>query len=124
MLEKYVVLSVDHFQTGQGGTISVDDIDTLEVRDEDNKPLTLVPRTELLPSEAGMLSAIEAAIRQSAGRIGAATRFFIFDAGSVRACEKVKSRFHSLAKPTFGKHHFLVVHSNWLSERNSGPVWV
>jgi hypothetical protein len=82
------VLSVDHFHTGQGGTISVDDIDTLEVRDEDNKPLTLVPRTDLLPSEVGMLSAIEAAIRQSSGRIGAGTRFFIFDAGSVHACEQ------------------------------------
>ena len=88
MYDKYVVISVVHFHTGQGGAISLDDIDTLEAQNDDDKPLTLVPRTELLPSEVGMLSAIEAALRQSTGRIGNGTRFFIFDADGVRACEK------------------------------------
>jgi hypothetical protein len=89
MLEKYVVISVVHFHSGEGGAMSVDDIDTLlEVRDEDDKPLTVVSRTELLPTEVGMISAIEASFRQSIGRIGEGTKFFIFDAGMVRACEK------------------------------------
>jgi len=88
MLEKDIVISVVHYHTGEGGAISVDNIDTLEVRDDDDKPLTLVSRTELLPTEVGMISTIEASFRQSIGRIGDGTRFFIFDAGMVRACEK------------------------------------
>ena len=88
MLQKYIVISVVHFHTGQGGAISVDDIDTLEARDSNDKPLTLVPRTELLPSEVGMISGIEASFRQSTGRIGDGTKFFIFDAKAIHACEK------------------------------------
>jgi hypothetical protein len=88
MLEKYILISVVHFHTGQGGAISADEIDALEPRTDDNKALTLVPRTELLPSEVGMLSAVEASFRQSIGRIGDGTRFFIFDVGTVRACER------------------------------------
>src|SRR5438874_10345454 len=88
VLEKYILISVVHFHTGQGGAISVDDIDALEAQADDNTPLTLVPRTELLPSEVGVLSAIEASFRQSAGRIGDGTRFFFFDAGAVSAREK------------------------------------
>ena len=76
------------FSYWTGGAISLDDIDTLEAQNDDDKPLTLVPRTELLPSEVGMLSAIEAALRQSTGRIGNGTRLFIFNADGVRACEK------------------------------------
>jgi len=90
MLEKYVVISIVHFHTGQGGAISTDDIETLEVRNEDDKALTLVPRTELLPTEIGMITTLQAGFRQSSGRIGDGTKFFIFDAGSVRACEKGK----------------------------------
>jgi len=90
MLEKYVVISIVHFHTSQGGSISIDDIETLEVRNEDDKPLALVPRTELLPTEVGMITTVEAGFRQSSGRIGDGTKFFIFDAGTVRACEKGK----------------------------------
>jgi hypothetical protein len=88
MLEKYVVISVVHFHTGQGGAVSVDEIDTLEALDYDDKPLTLVPKTELLPSEVGMISGVEASFRQSIGRIGDGTKFFIFDAKAIHACEK------------------------------------
>ena len=88
MIEKYVVISVVHFHTGQAGAISIEDIDTLEARDDHDEPLTLVPRAELLPSEVGMISGVEASFRQSTGRMGDGTRFFIFDAGTVRACEK------------------------------------
>jgi hypothetical protein len=88
MLEKYILISVAHYHSAQGGAISTDEIDALEARADDDKQLTLVTRTELLPSELGILSAIEASFRQSIGRIGEGTRFFIFDAGTVRACEK------------------------------------
>jgi hypothetical protein len=37
-----------------------------------------------------MITTVEASFRQSSGRLGDGTRFFIFDAGTVRACEKGK----------------------------------
>jgi hypothetical protein len=89
ILEKYIVVSVVHFHINQpGATMSFDDIDTLEALDGGNKPLAIVPRNELPPAAIGVLSALEAALRQSLGRTGAGTKFFTFDAGTVRACEK------------------------------------
>jgi hypothetical protein len=89
ILEKYIVVSVVHFHINQpGATISFDDIDTLEALDGGNKPLAIVPRNELPPAAIGVLSALEAALRQSLGRTGAGMKFFTFDAGTVRACEK------------------------------------
>jgi hypothetical protein len=88
ILEKYIVVSVVHFHVNQGGTMSFDKIGTLEARDGDDKPLTLVARDKLFPAAIGALSSFEAAFRQSIGRLGDATEFFTFDAGTVRACEK------------------------------------
>jgi hypothetical protein len=89
ILEKYIVVSVVHFHINQpGGTMSFDDIDTLEVRDGGNEPLTLVPRDKLSPVAIGVLAGFEAAFRQSLGRLGDGMKFFTFDAGAVRACEK------------------------------------
>ena len=89
ILEKYIVVSVNHFHVNQpGATISFDDIVTLEALDGGNKPLAIVPRNELPPAAIGVLSTLEAAFRQSLGRLGEGTKFFTFDAGAVRACEK------------------------------------
>lgn len=88
ILEKYIVISVVHFHVERGGTMSFDKIDTLEARDGDDKPLTLVSRDQLSPAAIGVLSTFEAAFRQSLGRVGDATEYFTFDAGSVHACEK------------------------------------
>jgi hypothetical protein len=87
--EKYIVVSVVYFHINQpGGTMSFEDIETLEVRDGGGKPLALVPRNELQPTVIGVLAAFEAAFRQSLGRLGDGIKFFTFDAGAVRACEK------------------------------------
>jgi hypothetical protein len=88
ILEKYVLISVAHAHVKQPqGSISFDVIDSLEVRDSKDKLLTLVPRKELPPVAVGVLSTIEASFRQSLGRAGDGTQFFIFDAGAVRACD-------------------------------------
>jgi hypothetical protein len=68
--------------------MSFDDTDTLEALDGGNKPLAIVPRNELPPAAIGNLSAFEASFRQSLGPLGAGVKFFTFDAGTVRACEK------------------------------------
>lgn len=86
--EKYVVISAVHWHAGPGGTPAFDDIGTLEVRDANGKPLVPVARNTLPPTTIGLLSTIEAGLRQSVGPIGERTKFFIFDAGTVRACEK------------------------------------
>jgi hypothetical protein len=88
LLEKYVVISVVHFHISQTATFSFDDVGALEARDSSGKPLTLVPRNELPPMFIGFLSTLEAGFRQSLGRLGDGTKFFVFDAGTVRACEK------------------------------------
>ncbi len=87
-LDKYMVISVVHFHVNQGATLSFDDIKTLEANDGGGQPLRLVPRDELPPAFIGFLSTLEAGFRQSLGRLGDGTKFFVFDAGPVRACEK------------------------------------
>ncbi len=90
VLEKFIVISVVHFHVQPPtGTMSFDDIETLEARDSSEMPLTFISRNALPPAAAGVLAAFEASFRQSLGRLGDGTKFFIFDAGMVRACEKV-----------------------------------
>jgi hypothetical protein len=89
ILEKYIVVSVVHFHINPvGGTLSFDNVETLEARDAADKPLTLIQRDALPPAAIGILSGFEASFRQSLGRLGDGTKFFTFDAGTVRACEK------------------------------------
>jgi hypothetical protein len=87
ILEKYVVVSVVHFHNPPF-TMSFDDIDTLEARDDSGQPLVLVPRSQLPPMAIGILAGMEAASREGLGRLGVGTKFFVFDAGTVRACQK------------------------------------
>jgi hypothetical protein len=83
------VVSVVHFHINPpGGTISFDDIDTLEARDGSGQPLVLVARSQLPPAVIGILAGVEAGARQSLGRLGDGNKIFTFDAGTVRACEK------------------------------------
>jgi hypothetical protein len=89
LLRKYIVISVVHFHVNlPGGTMSTEDVDILEARDSSDMPLTSVPRNALPPAAIATLSGFEASFRQSLGRLGEGTKFFIFDAGTVRACEK------------------------------------
>jgi hypothetical protein len=87
ILEKYVVISIVHFHVTQGATLSFDDVKTLEANDGSGKPLAPVSRNELPPTFIGFLSTLEAGFRQSLGRLGDGMKFFVFDAGTIRACE-------------------------------------
>jgi hypothetical protein len=91
LLQKYIVISVVHFHINlPGGAMSTEDVDTLEARDSSNSNMVLtpVPRNALPPTAIATLTGFEASFRQSLGRLGEGTKFFIFDAGTVRACEK------------------------------------
>jgi hypothetical protein len=88
LLHRYILISVVHFHVNPPvGTMTTDDIDTLEVRDSSGMPLTAIPRNALPPGAIATLTGFEASFRQSLGRLGEGTKFFIFDAGAVRACE-------------------------------------
>jgi hypothetical protein len=91
ILEKYVLISVGHARRNlnqPASGISFDDIKTLEVLDESGRALTPVPRDALPPATIGLLTNFEAGYRQGLGPRGNGMRFFLFDAGAVRACEK------------------------------------
>jgi len=88
VLERYVVILAFHGKFQSSGEASFDDIDTLEARDQSDKPLKFVSSDTLTPAAAGALTAMEAVIRQSLGAMGKAMKTFVFDAGAVRSCEK------------------------------------
>lgn len=90
LLEQYVVISVVHAHYQPNGTASFDNVSTLEARGADGKLLTLIPKDALPPAAASLITYWETQARQSQGQVGSGTRFFVFDAGTVRACEKGK----------------------------------
>jgi hypothetical protein len=91
IFEKYVVISVthSHINLREPATgLHFDNIDALEVRDESGNALTPVEQDTLPPINIGPLATFEAGYRQGLGPRGKGTKFFLFDAGAVRACEK------------------------------------
>ena len=89
--EKYVVIGVVHSHTNfnqPAAGIAFDDIKTLEVRDESGNLLTPVSENELPVASREGLAGYEAGYRRGFGPRGSGIRFFLFDAGTIRACEK------------------------------------
>jgi hypothetical protein len=73
MLDQYVVMTVVHACFNRtNGSVSFDEINTLEARDISDHPLVTV----------------ESIFRQSLGAMGNGMRTFLFEAGSVRSCEQ------------------------------------
>lgn len=91
LFEKYVVIAVVHSHTNvnqPAAGITFDDIKTLEIRSESGTLLTPVSESELSPASIGLLAGYEAAYRRGFGPRGNGMKFFLFDAGTIRACEK------------------------------------
>jgi hypothetical protein len=91
IFEKYVLISVthSHINLREPATgLHFDNIDILEVRDEGGNALIPVEQDALPPASIGTLATFEAGYRQGLGPRGKGTKFFLFDAGDVRACEK------------------------------------
>jgi hypothetical protein len=91
LFEKYVLISVTHsrinFNQPAAG-LTFDDIKTLEARDQTGTTLSPVSRDALPPASIELLMGFEAGYRRGLGPRGTGTRFFLFDAGMVHACEK------------------------------------
>jgi hypothetical protein len=91
LLERYFLISVTHSHLNLGepaAGLRFDNIDTLEVRDESGNALSPLEQDTLPPADIGLLSTFEAGYRNGQGPRGKGTKFFVFDAGAVRACEK------------------------------------
>jgi hypothetical protein len=89
MLQKYVVIMAVHGHLDKAsGSLSFDDIDTLEARDQAGKPLDLLARNVMPPAPTAVLAAIETMFRQSLGAMGKGMKMFVFDAGDVDSCKK------------------------------------
>ena len=88
-LEKYVVIMVVHGRLDKAsGTLSFEDIGSLEARDQAGKALNLLARSDMPPAPSAMLTAVETMFRQSLGAMGKGARMFVFDAGDVDSCKK------------------------------------
>jgi hypothetical protein len=91
MLQKYVVLVAVRGRLDKTtGTVSFDDVASLEARDQSGKPLTPVARDDLPPTNAGMLVALEGVFRQSIGAMGKGMKMFVFEGAGVDSCKKGK----------------------------------
>jgi hypothetical protein len=91
VLERYVLISVTHSHLNvrePADGLRFDNIDRLEVRDESGNALSPLEQDTLPPADIGLLSTFEAGYRNGLGPRGKGTKFFVFDAGPVRACEK------------------------------------
>jgi hypothetical protein len=89
MLQKYVVVMTVHGRLDKAsGTLSFDDIDTLEARDQTGKPLNLLARSVMPPAPVAVLTAVETMFRQSLGAMGKGMKMFIVEAGDVDSCKK------------------------------------
>ena len=89
--EKYVVIAVVHSHTDfnqPAAGITFDDVKILEARDESGNLLTPVPERELPVASLELLAGYEAGYRRGFGPRGNGMKFFLFDAGTIRACEK------------------------------------
>jgi hypothetical protein len=88
-LQKYVVLLAVHGQLDKmTGSISFEDVNTLEAKDQTGKLLTAAPRNDLPPTTTAILAAAETLFRQSLGAMGKGMKMFVFDAGAVDSCKK------------------------------------
>lgn len=87
MLEKYVVLMVLHGRIDkQTGSMSFEEIENLEPRDQNGKPLAAVERGVLPPTNVAMLAMLETAFRQSLGPAGKGMKLFVFEGNGVSSC--------------------------------------
>jgi hypothetical protein len=88
-LQKYTVILALHARIeNPTGTATFEEINTLQARDANGKPLILLAREDLPPTTVGLLTTLEAFFRQSLGAMGKGLKTFVFNAGNVDACKE------------------------------------
>jgi hypothetical protein len=89
MLQKYVVIVVAHGRLQSAtGSVSFENVDTLQAINQSGKPLTPVARDSLPPTNIAMVSALESFLRQTLGSMGSGMKMFVFEAGDIGSCNR------------------------------------
>ena len=89
LLDEYIFLAAAHGHLDRAtGTISFENIDTLEARDAAGKPLASVERSSMAPTTVGAVAIIERLFQQAFGAMGRGMKMFVFKPDDVHACEK------------------------------------
>jgi hypothetical protein len=88
-MEKYIFLAVAHGHFDRAtGSISFENVDTLEAKDASGKSLTTVDRSSMPPATVGLVAVFERMAQQAFGALGHGMKMFVFDPGDVKACQK------------------------------------
>ena len=89
ILERYVIVGVSHVkQDAVTGKTESTNLDAVEARGSDGKPLTLLEGDKVPPAVAAVIAGNGGTARQAMGVTGAGMRFFAFEAGNIQACAK------------------------------------
>lgn len=86
ILDNYIILGVARIRISPLGAITFDPIDTITPTYGDSRPLRVLPLEELPPVPKGVITIMTETMRQTLGPMGKGIHWFIFEAGSVRAC--------------------------------------
>ena len=88
ILEKYVVIGVDHSRLGPAGSMLFDAIDPLQVKDTGGKPLTLLEGDKLPADVSAFVTAMGGTMKQALGAMGQGMHIFVYDSAGVHSCAK------------------------------------
>jgi len=87
-LQKYVVMLVVHAHVDKiSGSVSFEDVPTLEAKNQVGKLLNVVSKNDLPQTLISMLARLEGTFRASAGALGKGVKMFVFDAGDISSCK-------------------------------------
>lgn len=89
MLRRNVMLVAVHARLDKAsGTVTFQEINTLDARNQNGRALTPIERDQLPPATIGAVTTIETMFRQSAGNMGKGMKLFVFDGTGVDSCGK------------------------------------
>jgi hypothetical protein len=86
ILEKYIILGVVHAHSAKDGTMTFDQIATLQVDDGKGRPLNALDVNTMPPTVVGALAILQSVFARSLGALGKGVHWFAFDSGTVHAC--------------------------------------
>src|SRR5215472_237903 len=89
LLKKFILMMVVDGRVDQtSGTMSFQEISTLQVKNQAGEILNPISRDDLPPINIAMLTGMEAAMRQSLGAMGKGMKVFMFDGSTIDSCKK------------------------------------
>lgn len=90
LLDKYIILGVAHGQLDPGGKMVFSQEEGVQATGVSDAPLKLLEEANYPPMVAGAVATLGGFMRQSLGAMGQGIKFYVYDSGSLRACEKGK----------------------------------